>query len=123
MAKNRNNFPHISAEEGKKQTLKSKKLEIEAYLIKYKKYKLKLECFDSLTVMNQNTVKEKETLQSYVSYIEKVFELIGFESKEFFENEYLANTYNPYWWCDKYSKQGYIKLRHLAFNEFLLYVK
>lgn len=118
-----NNFPHISAEEGKKQTLKSKKLEIEGYLIKYKKFKLRLECFDTLTVTNQNIVKEKETLLSYVSYIDKVLDLIGNESKEFFENEYLSNSYNPYWWVDKYSKQGYIKLRHLAFNEFLLYVK
>ena len=124
MIKNKqHNFPHISTEEGKKQTLKIKKLEIETYLVKYKKYKLKLECFDAITVMNQNTVKEKETLLSYVSYIDKVLELIGVQSKEFIEMEYLTNEYNPNWWQDKYSKQTYIKLRHTALNEFLLYVK
>ena len=117
------NFPHISNEEGKKQTLKLKKLEIETYLIKYKKYKLKLECYDSLTVLNQNIVKEKETILSYVNYIEKVLSLIGVQSKEFIENEYLSNNYDPTWWQDKYSKQSYIKLRHNALNEFLLYVK
>ena len=124
MAKNNShNFPHISNEEGKKQSLKSKKLEIEGYLIKYKKYKLKLECFDSLTVLNQNIVKEKETLLSYVSYIDKVLNLIGSQSKEFIEHEYLNEKYDAYWWVSKYSKQTYTKLRHYAINEFLLYVK
>ena len=124
MSKNsKHNFPHISNEEGKKQSLKSKKLEIEGYLIKYKKYKLRLECFNSLTVINQNIVKEKETLLSYVSYIDKVLNLIGMQSKEFIENEYLSEKYDSNWWIDKYSKQTYIKLRHNALNEFLLYVK
>ena len=65
MSRNSNhNFPHISNEEGKKQSLKSKKLEIEGYLIKYKKYKLRLECFDSLTVINQNTFSKLTSLET-----------------------------------------------------------
>ena len=120
---NATNFSIISSENGKKQSLKTKKLEVEAHLIKYKKYKLRLECFDSITITSQNMMKEKETLQSYVIYIEKVLNLISSDSKEFLFNEYLVDNYIPLWWEQKYSRQLYIKKRHEAFNEFLLYVK
>ena len=124
MSKNVNvNYLHISNIEGKKQTLKSKKIEIETYLIKYRKYKMKLECIESLSFSNQNVAKEKETLLSYVTYIDKVLSLMGSETKEFITEEYLKDQYNSYWWQEKYSKQTYVKLRHLALNEFLLYVK
>ena len=117
------NSPYSSIENGKKLSLKAKKQEVESYLIKYRKFKLRLECYDSITVISQNMVKDKEAMQSYVIFIDKVLDLISKESNDFITNEYLSENYNPDWWISKYTKQTFIRLRHIAFNEFLLYVK
>lgn len=119
---NKSNFSSVIEASSKKQTLKEKKTMIEDYMIRYRKAKLKMQCFDSMTIFNQNTIKEKEQYTSYISYIEKVLELISAESKEFFEKEYLVGTYDPLWWQDKYNKATYLKVRLTAFDEFLLYV-
>lgn len=121
--KEKNHFHNFMEVDSKKQSLKSKKIEVENYMIKYKKAKLKLGCIENLSAYSTNTAKEKEQLLSYISYIDKVITSLTFESKEYFLNEFLCESYNPSWWEEKYNKVHFAKVRNYALNEFLLYVQ
>ena len=110
--------------DSKKQSLKSKKIAVESYMIKYKKSKLRLSSLEGLTTYSPNILKEKEQLIAYVDFIDKVILALSKASQEYFINVFLieSEAYNQNWWENKYSKVTYAKVRNYALDEFLMYV-
>lgn len=95
---------------------------VENHIIKYKKSKLQIQYFDALPLISQSIDVEKEKLQSYVNYIEKILENLTPISKEIIYEEYLNNKKNESWWNKKYSRSTFFKTRQMAIREFYVYV-
>lgn len=103
-------------------TMKEKRIEVEKYLLKYKKNKIQLKCYDSLLMLSQKKKAEKEEIESYILFVDTILKSLTEESNEFFQKEYFTDNYDLSWWENKYSKNVFFKIRNRAYSEFLMYV-
>ena len=106
------------------QTLSNKQIKslVETHLIKYKKCKLQLECFDAISLVNNTSNVLKEELITYIDLIEKVLSSLTAISKEILNEEYLKANKNDNWWENKYSRSTFFKLKQVALKEFYVYI-
>lgn len=111
----------ISSEFLVEKTMKEKRIEVEKYLLKYKKNKIQLKCYDSLLMLNQKKKIEKEEIESYILFVDTILKSLSEESNEYFQMEYFTENYDLSWWENKYSKNVFFKIRNRAYSEFLMY--
>lgn len=122
----RNKYAHYNQTCNKEQlevTGKQIRNIVEKYIMDYKKSKIQIECYEAISLLNENFQIDKEKLIMYVKYIDMVINSITIQSKEIIENEYLRNDINEDWWREKYTRSTYFKVRQHAYVEFLSYVK
>ena len=112
----------IASEELLAQSMKEKRIKVEEILLKYKKSKIQLKCYNSLPMLKSKKAVEKEELIAYISFVDTILSSLSEETKEFFEMEYFLNEYDPLWWKEKYSDHLFFKIRNMAYSEFLMYV-
>lgn len=112
----------LTSDEIFKRSMKDKRVEVERYLLEYKKKKIQLKCYDSLPALSQKKICEKNEIIAFISFIDTVLNSLSDESKEFFKMEYFTSEINISWWEGKYSKGGYMNIRNMAYSEFLMYV-
>lgn len=112
----------IASEDLLTKSMKEKRVKVEEFLLKYKKSKIQLKCYDSLPTINSKKIVEKEELVAYISFVDTILSSLTEEAKEFFKMEYFTDKYNPSWWEEKYNVHLYYKIRNMAYSEFLMYV-
>ena len=112
-------YYYVGDEELHDTPIKKLKSEVESYMIKYRKYKLKLEFSDSFALDEEEYNQTKQ----FVEFIDKVITYLRPDAKDYIVNQYLSSENNPLWWSDIYSRSSFFKVRKLALIEFLQYVR
>ena len=111
-------YYYVGDEELHDTPIKKLSSEVESYMIKYRKYKLRLE-FNSFKTDDVNS----QQLSQYVDYIDKIISYLRPDAKEFIISQFITCANNPLWWTDIYNRSSFFKIRKLALIEFLQYVR